>query len=63
MANGTTYEAEAGVRTASTTIISNSVFSGGEAVGYLGSPILFTLFMSLMNFRQRRICYNRERGR
>ncbi|TFK57697.1 galactan 1,3-beta-galactosidase [Heliocybe sulcata] len=36
VASGTTYEAESGTRGGSSTVISNSAFSGGEAVGYLG---------------------------
>ncbi|KAF7985409.1 hypothetical protein HWV62_5113 [Athelia sp. TMB] len=37
VATGTSYEAEKGTRSGGATITSNSVFSGGEAVGYLGN--------------------------
>ncbi|KAI0747996.1 galactan 1,3-beta-galactosidase [Daedaleopsis nitida] len=36
VASGTTYEAENGSRSGSSTILSDSSFSGGKAVGYLG---------------------------
>ncbi len=36
VASGTAYEAENGVRNGSSTILSDSSFSGGSAVGYLG---------------------------
>ncbi|KIP09092.1 carbohydrate-binding module family 35 protein [Phlebiopsis gigantea 11061_1 CR5-6] len=36
VASGTSYEAESGVRGGTSTILSSSIFSGGEAVGYLG---------------------------
>lgn len=38
-ASGTSYEAESGTLSGSATILSDSSFSGGKAVGYLG--ILF----------------------
>ncbi|KAM5539007.1 hypothetical protein V8D89_007230 [Ganoderma adspersum] len=37
VASGTAYEAENGVRNGSSTILSDSSFSGGSAVGYLGN--------------------------
>jgi len=37
VASGTSYEAESGTISGSATILSNPVFSGGEAVGYLGN--------------------------
>ncbi|KAI1795999.1 galactan 1,3-beta-galactosidase [Ganoderma leucocontextum] len=37
VASGTAYEAENGVRSGSSTILSDSSFSGGSAVGYLGN--------------------------
>jgi len=37
VASGTTYEAESGTISGTATILSNSAFSGGEAVGYLGN--------------------------
>ena len=36
VASGTSYEAEKGVRSGSSTILSDTSFSGDEAVGYLG---------------------------
>ena len=36
VASGTAYEAENGVRNGSSTILTDSSFSGGSAVGYLG---------------------------
>ena len=40
VASGTSYEAEDGTRNGSSTILSDSSFSGGEAVGYLGTFLL-----------------------
>jgi hypothetical protein len=37
VASGTTYEAENGTRGGSSTAITDSGFSGGKGVGYLGS--------------------------
>ncbi|EJD54262.1 galactan 1,3-beta-galactosidase [Auricularia subglabra TFB-10046 SS5] len=37
VASGTAYEAEKGTRGGNSTLISNSAFSGGQAVGYLGN--------------------------
>jgi len=37
VASGTTYQAEAGVRSGSSTILTDSSYSGGEAVGFLGN--------------------------
>ncbi|RPD79946.1 galactan 1,3-beta-galactosidase [Lentinus tigrinus ALCF2SS1-7] len=37
VASGTTYEAEKGTRSGSSTLLSDSSFSGGQAVGYLGN--------------------------
>ncbi|KAI0807147.1 galactan 1,3-beta-galactosidase [Fomes fomentarius] len=37
VASGTTYEAENGSRSGSSTILSSSAFSGGNAVGFLGN--------------------------
>lgn len=37
VATGTTYEAESGTISGSATLPSNSAFSGGKAVGFLGS--------------------------
>ncbi|KAA1467570.1 Arabinanase/levansucrase/invertase [Dentipellis sp. KUC8613] len=36
-ASGTTYEAESGTRSGSSTLITDSSFSGGKGVGYLGN--------------------------
>ena len=36
ISSGTTYEAENGSRSGSSTILSDGSFSGGRAVGYLG---------------------------
>lgn len=36
VATGTTYEAESGTLSGAAALTSNSAFSGGEAVGYLG---------------------------
>jgi len=38
-ATGTTYEAESGTISGSATVASNSGFSGGKAVGYLGMSL------------------------
>ena len=37
VANGTSYEAESGTLSGNATILSDSSFSGGKAVGYLGA--------------------------
>lgn len=39
IASGTTYEAEAGTRGGSSTAITDSAFSGGKGVGYLGKAV------------------------
>ncbi|KAF8588417.1 carbohydrate-binding module family 35 protein [Ramaria rubella] len=41
--SGTTYEAESGTRGGSSTLITNSGFSGGHGVGYLGNGGTLTL--------------------
>lgn len=52
VANGTTYEAESGVRGGSSTLITNSGFSGGHGIGYLGKANRFFLVIlsDLSNF-------------
>jgi hypothetical protein len=40
VASGTTYEAESGTIGGSASLLSDSSFSGGKAVGYLGDPLL-----------------------
>lgn len=40
-ATGTSYEAESGTLSGSATILSDSSFSGGKAVGYLGMLTFF----------------------
>ena len=42
IASGTTYEAEKGTRGGNSTLINNSAFSGGQAVGYLGAFFVAT---------------------
>ncbi|TFY68540.1 hypothetical protein EVG20_g3526 [Dentipellis fragilis] len=42
-ASGTTYEAESGTRSGSSTLITDSSFSGGKGVGYLGNGGSVTL--------------------
>lgn len=47
-ASGTTYEAESGSLGGGATTLSNSAFSGGKAIGFLGlSPSLLTLCIPL----------------
>ncbi|KDQ54900.1 carbohydrate-binding module family 35 protein [Jaapia argillacea MUCL 33604] len=43
IANGTTYEAESGTLGGTATLLTDSSFSGGEAVGYLGNGGTVTL--------------------
>lgn len=40
-ASGTSYEAESGTISGTATILSDSSFSGGKAVGFLGHSIVF----------------------
>ncbi|TFY82940.1 hypothetical protein EWM64_g1071 [Hericium alpestre] len=42
-ASGTSYEAESGTRSGSSTLITSSAFSGGQGVGYLGNGGSVTL--------------------
>ena len=42
IASGTTYEAESGTLSGSATLITDSSFSGGHGVGYLGKGISIT---------------------
>jgi len=44
LASGTTYEAENGTRGGSSTAITDSAFSGGKGVGYLGNGGTVTLY-------------------
>lgn len=52
IASGTSYEAENGVVSGSATIPSDPSFSGGKAVGFLGSSILGSSSMSSYSARQ-----------
>ena len=47
IAQGTTYEAESATRAGNTTVISNSAFSEGQGIGYIGtSKPIFTVYLS-----------------
>ena len=41
IAQGTTYEAESATSAGNTTVISNSAFSEGKAIGYIGTSTSF----------------------
>lgn len=50
-ATGTTYEAESGTIGGSATIPSDSSFSGGRAVGYLGTLVYSLLKKTLLHVK------------
>nr|GAT43613.1 galactan 1,3-beta-galactosidase [Mycena chlorophos] len=57
IATGTTYQAEAGARSGSSTILSNSAYNNGEAVGYLGNGGSVTITVQGIGAEQWVSCY------
>ena len=58
VASGVAYEAESGTISGSARILTGSYFSGGEAVGYIGTCYLYTLPLSFTKHiaRSRWLC-------